>query len=706
MSYNAIINAAPMTNMLGTQDLSTRQVPREPEAIPTHCPKIYLYAKKGPTTPQLAVGASRSLIYGEDTFDVRQKWANHATVFANGINAEGNAAMYQRVLPTDAGPEANILLSLDVLETTVDDYERNTDGSIKMNGVTGLPVIVGSPIPGFKVKWHVSHINTAAGMSAWGAATITAGDQVDGATTSQRYPVAQFKMSYVGEDGNNTGIRLWAPNATTGGGFDKRVLSREKVYPFRASVIRRNNKTGTSKVTETLFGEQSVLTTFKQGVINPITDSKMSFDEVFLDAYRNLTDLRYPPLFGEFGDVKVYGGNIQTLLDMFYAAEKDYIDNAANPSTIKHDFPTAAGVTAGDEWLFNMLTGTSTEAYPYHTFQVVSGTGSTRLGESVNIYATGSSDGTMNDTLFADLVAEKAVEYLDPNNNLMDIAMNVESILYDSGFPLDTKYALCSFISQRKDTFVALSTHEVGGMTLTASEDNSVAIALRTRLEMYPESDYFGTHVMRGLVMGRSGKIRASQYNKRVSPLYEVAVKSARYMGAGNGRWKPGKNFDGAPGSILDLIYDVSVSWTPASVRNRDWDAGLNWVQTYDRRSNFIPALKTVYNDDTSVLNSYFTAMAICEINKVCKRAWRYFSGVSNLTDGQLAERVDEFIKRYTQGRFDDRFIIEPETYYTEADTARGYSWSTRVKLYAPSLKTVMTTYVQAYRMSDYQPQG
>ena len=112
-------------------------------------------------------------------------------------------------------------------------------------------------------------------------------------------------------------------------------------------------------------------------------------------------------------------------------------------------------------------------------------------------------------------------------------------------------------------------------------------------------------------------------------------------------------------------MYDISVPFTPASVRNKDWDAGLNWVQSYDLSSNHFPALKTVYTDDTSVLNSYFTAMAIVEINKVMERAHRYYTGNDKLTDGQRAERVDRFIRENTEGRFDGRYIIEPNTYYT-----------------------------------------
>ena len=285
----------------------------------------------------------------------------------------------------------------------------------------------------------------------------------------------------------------------------------------------------------------------------------------------------------------------------------------------------------------------------------------------------------------------------------MDDAINVESIIYDSGFPLETKKALPAFIAQRKDTFVILSTHTVGGPELDNAEEMSLAIALRTKLQMYPESDYFGTPVMRGMVIGQSGKVRFSQFKERVSLSYEVAVKSARYMGAGNGAWKAGKNFDMAPGSIIDTLYDIKQPFIPASVRNRFWDVGLVWAQPFDRRNFFFPALKTVYYDDTSVLNSYFTAMAICQLNKVAHKAWRNFTGTSSLTDAQLIERVNQFVIDHTKGRFDNRFIIEPDTIITDDDELRGYSWTLAIKIYAPNMKTVMTTYVEAYRISDYQ---
>jgi hypothetical protein len=413
----------------------------------------------------------------------------------------------------------------------------------------------------------------------------------------------------------------------------------------------------------------------------------------FIQAYQDLENPVNPPQYGPFGEVHVYDDQVAQVLAMVYASEKNFIDQ----------FSDITGVTDGSEdFLINLFGGVSSSGVPYHSYDLItSGSNVVRMSESSTIYAQGGSDGTMDDDLFASLVADAVVEYANVNSFLQDTAKYPESIIYDSGFPLATKYALCSFISLRKDTFVVLSTYDVNGAQLTASQESSLAVALRTRLQMYPESEYFGTSTMRGMIVGRNGKMKNTQYTKRLPLTLEIAYKAAAYMGAGNGRWKPGFAFDAAPASQVALFTDINVTFTPAPARNKDWDAGLVWVQSYDRRSFFFPALKTVYDKDTSVLNSFFTALACVELQKVGERSWRRFTGSANLTNAQLVERVNQFVVDNTIGRFDGRFTIEPETYFTAADIARGYSWSLRIKIYAPNLKTVATLSLEAHRIEE-----
>lgn len=687
---NQIVNAAGMVIEHGTEDLSKRQLPREPELIPQHVPKFHIFAQKGPSTPELVVGAERDNMFGTETFNLRGKFANHATVFANLANAQGNSCMIQRVIPDDAGPNSNMIAWLDVLPTTVDIYERNIDGSIKLNNL-GDPNIL-ETAAGYKVKWVVTNHATKVAAQDFGQATMVAGDQVDAVTQtqSQRYPIFELKYSSQGSAGNFSGIRMWAPTTKTSSSMPTKMMNSHHAYPYNIAVIRRPDSLSSPKIVKSIFGEQRQMVTFKEGVIDPLTDKQLYIGDTFIKNYQNIQDLRYPKVFGDFSELKVYNANIETLLGLFHAAEVPFIDSFS-------DF----GSAATEKHLFNFLTGVSSAGVPYHSFVFVDSVNTTRFSEYQNIYAAGGSDGTLDDATHALLVKNDMMRYLDPNDELQELAVNVESIVYDSGYPLDTKYALLAMIANRKDTFVNLGTHDVNDRILDASEEHSLAVALRTRAQMYPESDYFGTPVMRAMIVGRSGTLRNSQFTKPLPLTAEVLIMSAKYMGAGNGKWKNGSNFDGAPGHIVQNMTDINITWVPASVRNRNWDVGLNWVQSYDRKSFFFPALKTVYDDDTSVLNSYITALAIGQLNKVANAAWREFSGVSHLTNAQLEKRVNDFVTARTINRFDERFNIQPAATHTDMDVLRGFSWTLPIKIYAANMKTVMTTYVQAYRISD-----
>lgn len=692
-----IRNAAPMTILRGIQDLSRRTVPPEPEVLPTHLPKVYIYAQKGPTTPELVVGNSRSQMYGDDTFDERGAYTTHQTILSNKVNAEGNAQMIERVLPADIGPRANFTLWADVLETAVTVYERNPDGSYVLDPNTNakVPAVPAATVPGYKIKWLATSETTIANESKFGAQTQAPGDQTDGVNQSIRYPVLQFWASSYGSVFNLSGLRLSAPSELTTTVVDEVALSTLKSYPYRLSVIRKAKPTSTPAVVMSEFGEAFFDFTLKPGTIHPSFNSEMYLGDIFLDKYQNLTDPAFPKKFGDFGGMKVYQDNIDTILDLLYTSEKAQADGNT-------DF-TALGTD--EAYKVNFFTCRNSNGAPYNSIELIDNVaGAIYLTENTNLYAAGATDGTMDElTLFPDLVAERVAGYADENSYLQDTAMYPEAYIYDTGFPLETKYELTKFISIRRDTFVILSTYTVGGPELSAANENSIALSLMARIQSYPESDYFGTHVVRGLIMGRYGVLKNSNYKKKLPITIELASMAARMMGAGNGRWDQAFLFDRAPRNQINMFKDINITFTSTKVRNKDWDVGLNWVQTSTRSSYFIPALQTVYNDDTSVLNSFFFGAVCVEMQKVAERVWRLYSGNVSLSDGELFDAVNRSVEERSVGRFADLFKIVPAAYKTEADEARGYSYTLPISIYGNNMSTVATVELKAYRMSDFE---
>lgn len=688
-----IINAAPMANLLGIQDLSTEQLAVELEALPTHLPKVYIYAKKGPVTPQLVVGNSRSLMYGADSFDLRKKWANHATVLANLVNAQGNACVYERIEPADSAT-AKFRWSMDVLELQVDDYERNSDGSIKLD-TAGLPIPTGNKIAGFKVKHIIAPIaNGTSGEDMFGLGTQGPGNQTDATTSTQsiRYPIADLKASSFGEWGNLQGLRVWAPTTQSNTPVNQQVISDLRAYPFRFAFVAKDDAASTPTIVPTQSAEQYIEAVFRPNSLFKTTDQQLFVGDRLIQDYQNLESQNTPPQFGPFSDLHLYQENLEELLAKFYEAEQAQLD----------PFSDFTG-EADEQYRFNFVGGTTASGVPYHSFILDSSTDGFRFSEVSTAYAQGGLDGEMSNALFASAVSTAVKEYANPLSPLQSDAMNPESIIYDSGFPLQTKYDLISFIALRKDTAVVLSVYAVDGPKLTASEESSLALALKTRLQMYPESEYFGTPVVRGMVVGRNGVLINSQYTGRLPVTLEIAAKAAAYMGSGDGKWKSANKFSSAPGSFLTMFRDVNVSFTPATVKNKDWANGLVWVENFSRRQLFFPALKTVYDNDTSVLNSFFTMLACCELEKVATRAQRNFSGDDTRTTGQIIADVNEYIETAVLNRFDGRFVIQPETFYTEADRKRGYSFSCKIKIFAANMITVGTLNIEARRLEDLQ---
>lgn len=692
-----IVNGAPQVVALGIDDVSTRAPVATPEVLPTHLPKVWLYGPTGPSDPQLLSGADIAAMYGSAALDMRSKYATHMTQLISTLNAAGNAMMCERVIPVDAPPPANVRYYLDVLPVQVDEYQRNTDGSYKLD-VNGQPVTTGTKIAGFKVKWVTAPIAPGTGgEDMFGQGTVMPGDQTDVASSTQsnRYPIFDEEFPHQGSLGNQFASRFTAPTEASSSGPNSISLTTDRVYPFRLQMLQKQSVNTTPQIVSTQSAEAYINFTLKPGQISSQTDALTYLGSLFPKSYQLLNDASgLPNIYGPVGRFKIYQANIDTLLAQFYAAEKPLIDAFS-------DFD-AANPDADEMYLFNLFTGVSSQNVPYHSFLVdTTSANATRFTENSLVYLSGGGDGTMNETLFAGLVSASVKQYADPLSVLLDDARYPESIIYDSGFPLQTKYDLLSALAIRKDIAVILSTHDVLGDVLTASEESALAVALRTRAENYPESDYFGTGVARCAIIGRSGTMTNSLYGKPLPLLIEFASKMAKYMGAGSGIWNSTYSFDGAPGNQVEMFTDVNVTYTPVTVRNKDWDNGLVWVQYFDRRSLFWPAFKSVYNNDTSVLTSIITVMGCIEAEKVGQRAWRQFTGNAKLTDLQLIDRVGKFVDTNTNQRFDSRFVIQPDVYFTDADTARGYLWSLKIRLYANKMKTVQVLSIATYRMSD-----
>lgn len=683
-----IVNASPADMLLGANDLGAHALPVTRDAVPQHVPLIFMYAQKGTPKRFLGTGAAAVANYGRETFNPDGVFYKHTTRLANELYGVGNACQHQRVVPADAS-DASVIVYADVLSTTA------TVGGVANTPVNYVKFIAEPAVAGSAVGSAVAKPGTY-GVGA-GAARVT----------STMTPILEQRSIAPGAAYNDMGFTI---ESLLTAAQDSKIIANSKALTYNLGLVTRGINGGAPVIRKSLYGEPAVACTLVGGVKDPVTGAPKDIAAVFDANWFNETNPLLPVVYRDYSAFHVYQANIDALAATFLATEKTHV-TAANLAT--YDFTTADPILINAEaGLINFFTCQTTGGTPYvsilkPTVAMVStlAAGQTEVVISKNtpIYMTGGSDGTLSDANFEALVQTEMAKYLDPNSNVIDNAVNVETHLYDSGFTGATKPFLLNFMAVRKDTIVALGTHEeVAEATVpkTLSAARATATALKTAAMLFPESDFFGTSVARAIVVSGAYRLNTDIKRNFHSALFEVAIKTAKLMGAGNYKWNATYNFDHGPAAVLQYGSDYQPAFIPAGVKPQLWNDGMIWAQPKDRVTYFIPAMQTVYPDDTSPLNSWLTICALVTLNRIASDAWRQFTGTATMTDAVFIDNVTNYLNGRLAGIFDNLVTVVPEVIITQADAARGYSWQIRYRLYAGTMKTVMVSYTDVYRLN------
>lgn len=689
-SMPGLTNAYPRARLLGIDDQSKGTFPVLPEQVPTHLPHIFLFTEKGPLEPQIVVGDTLMGVYGFKTVDFRGKYANHQTVLATTVNANGNSLLVQRLRPEDAPDPASLCLSIEIVADKVPVYERNSDGSITRDA-HGEKISTGDYIDGYRARWvSTHHDDTQIGQRSKVAGVLVSEE----GESSQRLPIWDQQISDFGEHGNNKGLRLWAPTARSADPADVNQIENVGAFIFHAQMIERPDNKSRPNIVKTKLGSTSTSFSFKPGAIDPATDRNMDVEQIYLDTWRNLDTS--PAMYGNFNQMKIYHDNLIELLKTIYASEKEHQPDWEDKTEeeVLH--------------LINFLTGVDYNGNEYHTF-VVDGIekGGLEFTPHTNHYAKGGGDGTMDSDMFDKLVKNQCQNYGDLEYDFLNMGHYPQSFIWDSGFSLETKKALLVPIGKRKDIITILGTQVAGARQNTIEEELSMAIALRTYARLFPESAVYGTHVCRAAIVGHSGKLINHPWTGVLPLTIDLADKVSKFMGAGNGRWKEDQGFDdGENGRNVVTMFKTSTinhRWKPEAAYEADWDNAMIGIRSKNRTAVFYPGFQTVYDDQTSTLNSLINVCGFVELEKIAYRVWSMLASNAKLTNEQFIERSDALIAAEAQGKFDDRFIIVPKTEFTSFDQGRGFSWTTNINAYANNEKLVGTYTITARRRSDYE---
>lgn len=688
---NSNLSAAPYANLLGIRDASSAPLIFQPVATPSFLPHFYIYAQKGDRVPELVTGATAiDEMFGSQTLKPRSPYYNHQTKFLQTVLASGGSALVQRVFPEDIGPKSRLLLSAEIVDFDVPQYERLPNGMYRLDAA-GQKVPTGTTVLGKKVRWLVNEfVSNNEQTFALGEQPTTTGLMI-GAEDAQstRYPILELEAAWHGAYGNNLGLRLMIPHGESNQAMNVSVATALKSHLFRMALVERADANATAKVVPTISGAEVLEFSFDPVAFNEKTATEMGFEAAYMAAYDDAGTPGTVKKHAPFKRVHVYQDNLEAVLHEIGGAEA-----VAGTLPLYDD---------ESPYVVNPFTALNFDGVPYYNVVVSDiADGGTLFSEYSTHYATGGSDGVMSDELFDGLVRAELDTYGEnAYAQMMDRLRYPCSTYFDSGFRLETKYSMLSLMGKRKDIWVAISTQDILEPQNTPAEDSSIALALATAARNYPESEYYGTRTCRAAIVGHSGKLLNSDYKKLMPLTLQLAYRCAEWMSDPQRRWAPGLGFDKSPYNHINLFNTdtLNIAYKDEKVRNRDWANGLIWAESFDHRTSFWPATKTVYPDDTSVLNGLITMIIAVDLEKVALRAWRELTGIQGLTDLQFIERSDRMIAADVEGRYENRVRITPETTITGVDANNGYSWSTKIHMAAPNQKTLGNYTIEASRI-------
>lgn len=567
------------------------------------------------------------------------------------------------------------------------------------------------------------------------------------APVSVLFPIFDLEAATFGSHGDLKGVIFNAPNSYNEQNGDTSTMEVIKAYLYRLFMIERDDAASSPALVETLLGDQSVDLTFKPNVLHPLTKQPLTANRSVIPPYENLKDKSIVPIYGPFGRIHTYDTNIKDILDILISGSTSAVlpsvwanlsdtlpgESSYNAAAEAYGREPAFQFTANraNDHLLNFFTGVDQNNIPFFSFDVDRSVnfGGVALGNNAVHYASGGSDGIYYDEfgqsdrlrnleMFDALVRTELKNFGSLEAKVLDDARYPLSTIWDTGFSLPTKKAMFVPMSLRKDIFVALASQSVADYanpnapvanTFAWSDPNdggtesSLALILSEAAAVYPESEIYGTPVCRAIIVGRTGELLNTTYQGQLPFSIDVIDKVSKYMGAGDGKWKSTFSFSSWPSNVVTLFADANITWRTPSAYDKDWENGLIWVQYFDTLTLYYPAFQTVYKDDTSVLNSFFTMAGCVELTKICTRVVRELQGDDKLTDLQFMQKSNQRITALCEGKFDERFIIRPETFKTASDTAYGFSWTVKAHLYANNMRTVGQLTVVVHRREELE---
>jgi len=410
----------------------------------------------------------------------------------------------------------------------------------------------------------------------------------------------------------------------------------------------------------------------------------------------------------------------------------EYID-LNNDQTAAFNAQTAYYNAQGDlasPWMVNIISGQNLDGVPYHTIVVNESMPTEPENATTDpvVCATNEDDGTLlrpytawkNADLVSDVLHYACngrdgsltdwdhetnirafygltYQYEDSWNpkNIVDRGHYPFNTIFDTGYTLETKKALCDFLVTREDVKVILSTQNcnkyknaANGNVMqpvlnTMAQDESVGTALQSRVQLMRESIIKGTACCRATIFAHAGHLFGT-YKGIVPMTLWSAIKGSEHYNTTTMRG----TVKGWPNSQVDIFKDLNWVAPDEESHERHWNLGINYVQYYDMDNLHFPSVRTVYKYDTSVLLDDEFTDAIVFTKQAARDSWATYVGMDT-PQAEYESLVTADVTARLHRIYNGRYTFTVEAYQTAEEARRGYVQHVAITIYAPAIKRV-----------------
>lgn len=641
----------------------SKYVPVPTEALPLHRPIYFMKTQKGiPGVPVWCESYNKAVQYfGEETFNMLNPLYFSQQAYFLLQTFPNNGAFICRMVDNTA-TSAFVILECTLEQKNIPQYEKDADGNrtVDENGdwipqmTTGdTPVAVTNP--GVELTWSV---RTALLTGETDLASLPSRTS-NGKTT---YPMLAFADASPGASGNNNGFKLWYDSNVN----DITVVNRVGSVFYTFAPITKLYGESTVDPIYDLFSSTYNSFVMKPNTVDNATSEAVSIDKKLATAYPEGYQLPY--------QVYTFSENFQKIGNKCVQYLKN-TDPDTGDQTPMFDIPddyNATTTTLGFGWMVNLISGRDLNDKYYDQVAInTTAETATPMTSAAIHYLAGGSDGDLTDTAIETEIRGALALTLNPDIQNPD--KYPFNYIYDVGFSLQTKYALCDFLNYREDVKVILSTQRVttvGGTVIVNSKDQdlSTGTALRARALLSRESIVKGTECCRVSIFCQSGLTNDNYAGWLPMTLWH-AMKKAEYQNKDYLDQEP----KGLPNSAVTMFRQLN--WDPSSedLKNLYWINGLNYAQYYNMSGLHVAVVRSVYTNESSVLVDDTFTDAIIHMKNITRINWHVFAGVTeevSILQKQIHDALERDFAYMLNGKYAIKLI---KVYQTDEEKKLGY---------------------------------